>query len=92
MRSGDEHLGKHELEMHERMVAKLQRNEGGLVIIEYVVKWSQTAIHSLSSEPKNPAVVDTSLIGLAWMPHLWPSRDECVQGLNTVVQGSRGVK
>ena len=63
-----------------------------LVVVGYVVVEYQKAVHGLSSEPRNPAVVDTCWVGLAPTQYLLPSRDGWIPVSNTVLQGSEGVR
>jgi hypothetical protein len=57
----------------------------GPVVALYAVVESRMAVHGLSSELRNPAVVDTCWVGLALTWYLPPSQ-------NVVVQGSEWVR
>ena len=47
------------VEQNGKIFEMVKKNIAGLVIIESIVEWSQTAAHSLSSELRDPMVVGT---------------------------------
>ena len=56
-------------------VERVSRARVGLVIIEYIVVWFQTAAHGLSSRLRDPTVVGTCWGGPASTWRLWPSHN-----------------
>jgi hypothetical protein len=53
-------VGKHEImELHEKIVAKAGRLAMGLAVAWFIVIGSGMAVHGLSSELRDPMVVDT---------------------------------
>ena len=56
-------------------VERVSRARVGLVIIEYIIVWFQTAVHGLSSRLRDPMAVGTCWGGLALMQCLQPSQN-----------------
>ena len=46
-------------ELNGKIFKMVKKNMAGLVVIESIVEWSQTAAHSSSSELRDPVVVGT---------------------------------
>jgi hypothetical protein len=75
-----------------KKIAGVSRNVVEVVVVEYVVVGSQTAVHGPFSELRNPAAVGTWWVGLASTQCLRPSQDEWVQGSRGVGQEMGAVK
>jgi hypothetical protein len=59
-----------ELDMKTFKAVRKNMVELGLVVILYVIEWSQKAVYGLSSELRNPVAVGTWWVGLASMQYL----------------------
>ena len=47
------------VELNGKIFEMVKKNMAGLVVIESVIEWSQTAVHGSSSELRDPVVVGT---------------------------------